>query len=507
MKKISFILVFMSILLAASPSFGKDGWRRSAPQKYIDKVASGKMLRGSQLGVMALKINGDTVAAINPGKRLIPASNTKLLTTGLALNELGPKHRFATKLAYSGSLDSCGVLHGDLYIVGGGDPTLASGDSIATPTQELFSIWKSLVDAAGIKTIEGKIVGDGRYFNGMYVPSSWQYADLGTYYGTGGQGLSFYINALDFKVVAGKNVGDRVSVEPSYPQVPWMKYYYECTTGEPGTGDKLYMYTSEFAPVAVMRGTFAIDRRPKTVGCANMFPALTCAWLFSEFLSSNGIGVEGGAADIDYNGLVRTEPVIGRGLYMAADSLVTIGQTISPTVEQIARITNWRSDNYYAETLYRHIGLKRAASADYAACQEAEKEAFAALGVCADEVSIEDGSGLSRNDNITPSFFCDFLKAMMGTKAYDAYLRTIGRPGRGMYEARLSREPESLKRRIRYKSGSMGGMRCYSGYVLPESGRKEDTIVFSVLVNNCLAPSEELARVLDKIIALIAGEN
>lgn len=507
MKKYNYILVLMWMLLAAGPSFGQDGWRSAAPQKYIDKVAVDKIFRGSQLGVMAVKVNGDTVAAINPEKRLLPASNTKLLTTGLALNEFGPEHRFATKLAYSGAVDGNGVLHGDLYIIGGGDPTLASGDSIATPTEELFSIWKGFVDAAGIKAIEGKIVGDGRYFNGMYIPRSWQYADLGTYYGTGGQGLSFYINAQDFRVAAGKNVGDPVSVELVYPQTPWMKFYYECTTGQPGTGDELYLYTSEFAPVAVMRGTFAVDRRPKTEGCANMFPALTCAWYFSEFLSSNGISVSGGAADLDYNGFVRTEPVLGRGLYRAAENLVTIGQTLSPTVEQIARVTNWRSDNYYAETLYRHIGLKRAASADYAACQEAEAQAFAALGVCSEEVSIEDGSGLSRHDYLTPSFFCTFLKAMMGSQSYEAYLRTIGWPGHGMYETRLAREPQSLKSRIRYKSGSMGGVRCYSGYVFPKSGRAEDTIVFSVLVNNCLASSEELFPVLDKIIALIADEN
>ena len=501
--------VILAVAFAAAPALAQ---KTSAPkteaQKFIDKVSKEKVLKGSHIGVLAVKVSGDTVAAINPFKRLMTASNNKLISTGLAINELGPDFRFRTTIAHSGFVRD-GVLYGDLYIVGGGDPTIASGDSIADPAPALFAKWKKIAEDAGIKEIRGMVVGDGRYFDGEFWPISWQYEDMGTYYGAGGHGLSFYRNSQDILAAPGKNPGDPVTLEVVYPDTPWMTMYEECCTGEKGTGDELYLYNTEVAPVSVMRGTFAVDRKPKVESCSNPFPELTCAWAFKEYLTANGISVAGGAAEVGPDGKIRVTPEWGRGLYdaEAAGKLTKIGCTESPTVEQIARITNWRSDNYYAETLYRMIGRQNEGSASYDACCTAEYKALAAIGVNTNEVQIRDGSGLSREDYLTPEFFCNFLKAMMSTKNYEAYMRTIGWPGHGMYEYRLAKEPKALKDRIRYKSGSIGGVLSYSGYVRPSNGKTEDTIVFSVIVNNCLASYDVLRPMVDRIIALIAAEN
>ena len=505
MKRI--LTIALAILVASAPVWAQRKPKNEA-QRYIDKVSTERIFKGTHLGVLAVKASGDTVAAINPFKRLMPASNNKLISTGLAINELGPDFRFETRIGHSGFVRD-GVLYGDLYIVGGGDPTTASEDSIADPTEVLLAKWQKLVENAGIREIRGMVIGDGRYFDGAYMPDSWQYEDMGTYYGTGGRGLSFYRNSQDIDVAAGAAPGDPISMTVSYPQTPWMSFYKECCTGEKGTGDELYLYNTEFSPVAVMRGTFAVDRKPKTESVSNLFPELTCAWYLKEYLEKKGIKVAGGAGDIGADGMVRNNPQYGSGLYAAtpAEELTYIGSTFSPTVEQIARVTNWRSDNYYAETLYRMIGRQNVGSADYYACRTAEYKALAKLGVSTSEVQIRDGSGLSREDYLTPEFFCNFLKAMMGSKNFGAYYRTIGWPGHGMYEYRLAKEPEELKARIRYKSGSIGGVLSYSGYVMPSSGKPEDTIFFSVIVNNCLAGYDVLRPIVDKIVALIAAQN
>lgn len=505
MKKIAVIV--LSAVMICSPAWAQRKLNTAA-QKHVDNVVKGQIFRGTHLGVLAVKANGDTVAAMNPFKRLMPASNNKLISTGLAINELGPDFQFRTTIAHSGFVRD-GVLYGDLYIVGGGDPTIASGDSIADPVDVLFAKWKKFADDAGIREVRGLVIGDGRFFDGELWPVSWQYEDMGTYYGTGGHGLSFYRNSQDIHATAGEKPGDPVTLKVVYPETPWMTIYKECTTGEKGTGDELYLYNTEFAPVAAMRGTFAVDRKPKTESCSNPFPELTCAWHFKEYLVKNGIAVTGGAADIGPDGQVRTTPEMGRGLYAAAPSgeLTEIGFTLSPTVEQIARVTNWRSDNYYAETLYRMIARTNLGSASYDAGFKAEYAALARLGVNSSEVQIRDGSGLSREDYLTPEFFCNFLKAMKGSKNYDAYIRTIGWPGHGMYEFRLAKEPKALKDRIRYKSGSIGGVLSYSGYVMPTSGKAQDTIFFSVIVNNCLAGYDVLRPIVDSIVAAIAKEN
>ena len=505
-----FFTAVIFVLLAMLPlSAQKKGASITEAQKYIDKISAGAVLKGSHIGVLAVKVNGDTVAAINPFKRLMPASNNKLISTGLAINELGADFRFSTRIAHSGYVRG-GILYGDLYIVGGGDPTIASEDSIATPTAALLEKWRTFVKDAGISEIRGSVIGDGRYFDGEFWPDSWQYEDMGTYYGTGGHGLSFYRNTMDIDVAPGAKPGDPISMKIKYPMAPWMKIYQdECCTGEKGTGDELYLYGTEFAPIASMRGTFAVDRKPKTEGCSNPFPEMTCALYFKNCLEAGGIKVSGGAADIGPDGRVRNVPQYGEGIYKAEaqKDLTVLGTTVSPTVEQIARVTNWRSDNYYAETLYRMISRMNEGSADYSVCRRAEYKALAALGVSTSEVQIRDGSGLSREDYLTPEFVCNFLKAMMGSKDYEAYMRTIGWPGHGMYEARLAKEPKALKERIRYKSGSIGGVLSYSGYVRPTNGKAEDTIVFSVIINNCLAGYDVLRPMVDKIVALIAAEN
>ena len=473
-------------------------------QRYIDIVMTGSALKGSSVGVVAVKANGDTVVAYNGDKRLIPASNTKLITTGLALKELGSDYRFETSLGYTGTIED-GVLKGDLYIVGGGDPTLGTKDSIATPLNTLFARWKQFLTEAGIRRIEGRVVGDGRYFDGPIEKDGWSYQDIGTYYGAGGNGLSFYRNILDIQVAAGAKVGDPVKVTPSYPELPWMQYSSTALTSAKGTGDKLYLFNTDLAPVAQMRGTFAIDRQPKKEECSNKFGAMTCAHYFRNYLNSNGIRVLE-IADVDAEGQLRSPDFEILGA--AADSVTTLGSTLSPTARQIAFITNMRSDNFYAETLYRALSRKQKGSADYEAAREAESAALKRLGLDPAQVRIVDGSGLARDNWISPDFFCTFLRKMMDTSVYKDFLGTLASPGTpGSYSARLQNEAKDLKERIFYKSGSMEGVRCYSGYIVPASGREEDTIVFSVMVNNCTSESWQHLPVVDKIIALIALEN
>ncbi|MBR4408325.1 MAG: D-alanyl-D-alanine carboxypeptidase [Bacteroidales bacterium] len=134
-------------------------------RSYLEILDKGDVLGTSSWGVVAMRADGDTIVSFNGRRRLVPASNVKLLTTGLAMNELGADFRFRTSLAYSGRIEG-GTLKGDLYIVGGGDPTLGSKDSIAVATDALFASWKAILDKAGISRIEGRVIGDGRYFDG-----------------------------------------------------------------------------------------------------------------------------------------------------------------------------------------------------------------------------------------------------------------------------------------------------------------------------------------------------
>ena len=367
-KSIFILAVFLlSGLVAAAqvPSASRKQAVKSKTQRYVELVARNDVLKSSVFGVLAMTEDGDTVAAWNPGQRMIPASTLKLVTTGAALHQLGPDFKYVTKIGYSGSIKG-GVLEGDLYIIGGGDPTIASKDSIATPRFFLFSQWKGFLDAAGIKKINGRVIGDGRYFDGPIEKDTWSYQDVGTAYGAGCDGLCFYENAQDMKVTPGATVGAPVNVVVSFPTSPWMKFNYVCKTSKAGTGDQLYMYASEYVPYAEVRGSFAIDRKAKTEEFANKFGAYTCAYYFCNYLKTKGIEVSQGPADVRLGRVRSNLESQEYGPYAAkVDGLKVIGSTYSPSLKRIARATNLKSDNFYAETLLRTLGRRMHHSASY----------------------------------------------------------------------------------------------------------------------------------------------
>ena len=478
-------------------------------QNYIDVISSAEPMKSASLGVMAMTVGGKVLVDHNSIHALIPASNTKLISTGLAIHELGADYKFKTRIGYSGTVEN-GVLKGDLYIIGGGDPTLAAKDSIVSYIDATFAKWYNAMKAAGIRSIEGRIIGDGRFFEGQIDRNSWSYEDVGTYYGTGGNGLAFYRNVVDINVKAGTKVGAPISHEISYPDTPWMTYSYSCTTGKKGTGDMLYLYTSDLAPVADLRGTFAIDRQPRKEEVSNKFGALTCALYFSRYLEKYSVKANGGIADTDVNGNIRTGifPLETAGKATSVDELNIICTTESPSLKRIARITNFRSDNFYAESLMRMLAKEKTGSASYDSCSVAVSKVLESIGVDSSYgINIVDGSGLSRENHMSPDFFCRYLKAMMSSPSFPDFVETLLSPGKGDYSSRLQDESDSLKKRIFMKSGSMSGVRCFSGYITPSDGSKDDTIIFSVMVNNYDGPTWKLNGQLDKIIALIASMN
>jgi len=514
MKKIFVLITATALCITAGAqvrqSVRTESQNPAYARQYIELIASGEPLRSAAWGMKAITAGGDTLVDYMSMQKLVPASNTKLISTGLAMDALGAGYQFKTSIGYTGEIDAEGNLHGDLYIIGGGDPTLASRDSIATYIDSIFAEWMKALKSAGVKHIDGRIIGDGRFFEGMPDRNSWNWEDLGTYYGTGGNGLCFYRNVKDWQATAGPSIGSPVKFVEGYPDTPWMSVSFPCTTGEKGIGDQLYLYTSELAPIAEMRGSFGIDRASKKVECSNKYGAMTCALYFSRYLAKYGIEASGGYADVDTYGTIREDLRTGKtgGKAASTEDMTIVKTTLSPSLKRISRITNYRSDNFYAETILRILGKEKTGSALYDSCLVAQSEAFERIGV--DDsygARFVDGSGLSRENYVSADFMCRYLRAMMDRPVFGDWVETLLQPGYNSYETRLSGESKALKDRIYMKSGSMDGVRCYSGYIMPTDGAKEDTIIFSILTNTCDAPTWKVAGIIDNIIAMLAHQN
>ncbi len=471
-------------------------------------IASEPAMKGAAIGICVRKADGKTLVNIGAERLAVPASNMKLITTGAAMHSLGSDYRFETKIGYSGEIRDS-ILTGDLYIIGGGDPTTGSKDSIAVALEQTFGEWESLITGAGIKEIHGHVIGDGRYFEGMPEHPTWQWYDLGTYYGSGPTGLMFYENMQTFSASAGPEVGSPVNLAPTYPETPWMEYRYDCTTGEKGTGDQLYMYTSDLAPEAEFRGTFGVDRAAKKIDCSNKFPEYTCAGYFTDYLESRGITCTEGPSDFRLTRTAgHTADTASCSTAVPSDSLTVIGSTFSPALKRIAYETNHISNNLYAETLYKTLGKKVTGSACRDSCSVALNNTLKSLEISTQGIQISDGSGLSRQNYISPDFICRFLDAMTDSPCFEDYLETLPSPGsNGTLAYNMSKYPAGTKARIKVKSGSMNGIRCYSGYIIPTDGTKDVMIIFSIMTNNCTAPTWTVRRLLDKIMATFAAAN
>jgi D-alanyl-D-alanine carboxypeptidase/D-alanyl-D-alanine-endopeptidase (penicillin-binding protein 4) len=257
------------------------------------------------------------------------------------------------------------------------------------------------------------------------------------------------------------------------------------------------MYTSDLAPVAEIRGTFGLDRGKKRVDCSNKFPEYTCAYYFMNHLKKKGIECTEGAGDFKLDPDWETHGDIS-----------ILGKTYSPTLDRIIFETNHASNNLYAETVLRGLSREMTASASYDSAYVALENVFKELKVALKGADIQDGSGLSRQNYVSAEFFCRFLEGMMSSPHFEAYAASLPSPGgNGTLNYNMKSYPASVRERILVKSGSMNGVRCYSGYIIPTDGCKDDCIIFSIMVNNCTAPTWKLRPLLDKIMGTLAGLN
>lgn len=113
------------LLLLAATFVALSAGAQNTLQRSVEQMAGKQALKGALVGVSIKKADGTRLASLNAGVRMAPASNLKLITTGTALHAFGADHRFRTTLAYTGEIKD-GALEGDLYIIGGGDPTIGA---------------------------------------------------------------------------------------------------------------------------------------------------------------------------------------------------------------------------------------------------------------------------------------------------------------------------------------------------------------------------------------------
>ncbi len=240
-----------------------------------------------------------------------------------------------------------------------------------------------------------------------------------------------------------------------------------------------------------MRGVFGVNRRPKIESTSNKFGDLTCAYYFWKNLRDTGWEVTGGYAHVNRGGYIQGSDFVEMG---KAGKPVVLGYTEGPRLADIARLTNVRSDNFYAEAMLRAMGETATGVALYDSCLVAESVVLRDLGLNLEQIRFADGSGLSSMNFVTPEWMVSYLQAIQKSPAFPAFLASLPQPGEGT----LSMIHFPGCERVRMKSGSITGALCYSGYILDANGKP--AVTFSILTNNSLVGSSEVRKALVQMI-------
>ncbi|MCK9627908.1 MAG: D-alanyl-D-alanine carboxypeptidase/D-alanyl-D-alanine-endopeptidase [Bacteroidales bacterium] len=486
MKNKASLLLIILTLATSYNSLAKD---RNI-QRHVNQMKKDTLFGNSVVGLMVMDSKGRCVASWNPDSPLLTASTMKTISTGLALHILGPDYRFRTRIGYSGVI-SDGVLDGDLYIIGGGDPTLGSKDTVATPIEKIFTIWHEALEAAGIKKIRGSIIGDDRFFENEAIPDSWSWSNLGPYYGSTASGLSFCENLQYFTFVPGKTRGEPVEFSSVYPELPGMEYKNKMTTGGEGTGDRSSYYISDLSKVGVFKGSLGSGRESYTLTGSSKFAPLMCAEEFRRFLASAGVECQNGVREVsDITPLPQ-------------EQLAIICETYSPRLISIINVTNRISNNFYAETLFKMIGKQMTGVGSYDSSMVAAKRLLAGMGLSLRGYTQVDGSGLSRQNYVSARFFCKYFARMKEMNNFAEFVGSLPQPGGpGTLKNVLKNVENSTKSKIHAKSGSLSNVRCYAGYVEKKRG---EYYYFAILTNNYPARTADMQVGVERFLGTLVN--
>jgi D-alanyl-D-alanine carboxypeptidase/D-alanyl-D-alanine-endopeptidase (penicillin-binding protein 4) len=418
---------------------------------------------------------GETVFAANPNMGLATASTLKTVTTITAFNLLGKDFQYQTQFGYSGTISADGTLNGDIIIKGAGDPTLGSWRYESSHENHILSLMVDALQKAGIKKINGGIIGDDSIFGSQSIPPGWIWMDVGNYYGAGTSGLTWRENQFDIKFKTGR-VGSPIQIAREVPEMPYLSFKSELLNAPAGTGDEAYAFLPVSGKMMYLRGTYAEDENKKSISAALPDPAYDAAFRLTDTLKRIGIAVS--------NDPESTGTLTAKGLQtpQIAANLTTI---LSPKLSQIVYWLNQKSINLYAEQLLKTIAWKAGKQPTTDNGVEVEQEFWKARGIDPHSLNIVDGSGLSPGDRVTTLTMATILQSAKGTTWFADFYQSL-----------------PTYNNMKMKSGSILNVLTYAGYQT-YNGRE---LCFSIMVNNFNGSSrevkEKMFRVLDEMKTL-----
>jgi D-alanyl-D-alanine carboxypeptidase/D-alanyl-D-alanine-endopeptidase (penicillin-binding protein 4) len=474
---------------------------RSLRQRVESILARSEARRGFW-GIEVIRLSDGKTLYSRFAKELFqPASNLKLFTTAAAIENLGPDFVFRTTVESDAAPDAQGRV-ADLVLVGRGDPDLSGrvvpyqyDSDWQMPGDAAFQELAEQVAAKGVREVSGDLILDDRYF--LYEPYShgWTLEDSQWGYAAPVTALAFNDNALRLQVEPGDSVGKpaKVWLEP-------IGDYYDLdahvVTASPRSSRKIFVERACGSRQLDVWGEIPLGGKTAEDWVAVADPSELIGTLFLHALNERGIVVRG---RVVARHLTRIEAAMGSPNVTEPPPRVVLAEHLSLPLRESIKVTNKASQNLHAEMLLRTLGSEVKSFGSLTIGLEVLSEFAVRAGITPEEVYFADGSGLSREDLVTPHAVATLLAYMARSPNAQAFYDTLPVAGAdGTLAERFGRT--SAEGRIVAKTGTLEHVNALSGYMNLRSGER---LAFSILGNSHLLKSGEAIRVIDRIALAI----
>ncbi len=457
-----FTLLFISTL-----SFSKNP---------IENFINNPLLENANISLLVRDLETNkTIYDIRSKNSIIPASTMKLITTATALELLGSNFCFDTKLEIDGKIDVDGVLNGNLYIRGGGDPTLGS-EFLGNP--DFLANWVEVIKNAGIKKINGKIIADATLYDAQGVNPKWTWEDMGNYYAAGSYGISYMDNTYKLVLRSGL-VGTTPEIIKVIPKIQQLSFENHLKSTEIAF-DSAYFYGAPHSNLRSIHGEIPANRLEFIIKGDIPNPGLLLAEHFHNKLIFSGITI----SELPTN--VVTSNSERKMIYIQK----------SPPLTDIIKEINVHSNNGYAEQVFRYLSLKNSAVATSNVAKEVIKAFWKTKGFPVEQLFMYDGCGLAPEDAVSAQFFVDLLMYMkMQSPNKNTFFNSLPVSGESGTLTHFL-EKTLLSGKVHAKSGTIARVKCYAGYV----EWKEKKYIFAILVNNANGTSKAVNRKMEEFL-------
>ena len=476
------ILSFIVSLSMSLPVYALDPNWASAQKKRMDKIIEKLGIKAEQLSVYVAGGEGEAilVSSINSEKKMIPASITKLVTAAAALKAFPPGTKFKTSIWSSGTIQG-GILKGDIYLRGGGDPSFVS--------ENLWYLVNSFI-RNDVQKIDGNIVVDDSLFDSVRYDSSRQKERVDRAYDAPTGAMSFNWNSVNVFVRPGKTVGSpaQIFIDPENEYIR-LSGKVETVSSNGKTNimvDRDEDSKTKIGDVIKVSGKIALGSKEMVVFKNITQPDLWAGYNLKSFLSQRKVTI---------TGTVKT------GTTPSAAKL--LAEVDNKTVEAILADMNKFSNNYVAEMLTKNIAAAQSPPGSLAKGMKALNDYMAGLQVPKDQYELLNPSGLTRDNKMSAYSLWKVLNDVKFQFQFQPEFATsLPIAGiDGTLKNRMKNTP--AERWVRAKTGYLTGVLSLAGY----AGRRDGTVLPFVYIYNGSADESKVRNLFDQLSISLVEED